>query len=193
MTPITHETLVPPLTWHLLDTPLKELQPDLSLAMGQCFNWKKHAVSTMQNAAHENIWIGVVSNVPIAIKQTHSRTYFSDLRCTDNSDSTNELQASIRIYFNLDQCLSQLYSQWSEACGRMKIVTQSLTGERTFLQRTIDLFRMKSTQRVRCSSCQARSMGMSGVIHMLIKQQYQEDNTNVRQTEVYVWKLYLFC
>lgn len=84
--------------WIDLHISPRELRPCHTLVNGQTFSWKK--------VLNYDIWIGVVSEYPLAIKQTpHSVMY----TCLMDSFDNDEVQSVLHSYFQTDVCLSDLY------------------------------------------------------------------------------------
>ena len=153
--------------WIDLKIPAGQLRPDLTLAMGQCFNWKRlhatgnssplSAFSTPKKALNgsnqvesspvhrqkdielteaSSLWVGVIDSYAVGIRQTPDTTLYTILN-HDGSSQKRDFAAEnimIRKYFQLDDDLNALYSQWNEGCDRMKKVTLSLPGVRVVRQ-----------------------------------------------------------
>lgn len=118
--------------WIDLNVPLVQLSANLTLRMGQCFNWKK-----LDENSNNTIWIGVINidtyGYPIAIRQMQNTTEFADiLNC--QSTYSIDMKALLYNYFQLDYDLKELYKDWSSKCDRMKVITKCLPGVRVVRQ-----------------------------------------------------------
>ncbi len=113
--------------WNDLHVSKDELSLDLTLNMGQCFNWKK-----IEHAS-DMCWVGILGTEPLVVKQTHATTEFINLRQPSNLLDDN-LNQFMRQYFQLDHNLDDLYGEWGQGCERMKVVTQCLKGARVVRQ-----------------------------------------------------------
>lgn len=110
-----------------------DLRPELTLKMGQCFNWRE--LKAFHNGNSDRYWIGTVNKFVIAIKQTPLTTYYAHLN--PNYDSYNETEVVttfIHSYFQLDCNMKSLYSKWAAGCPRMKVITEILPGVRILRQ-----------------------------------------------------------
>ena len=107
---------------------LAQLQPDRTMNMGQCFNWKKICISQYPS------WVGVYDNKPLIIRQRESSTEFLSLLLEESHLQSRDMQGVLHDYFQLDYDLPKLYSIWSSGCDRMKTVTTCLTGVRVVRQ-----------------------------------------------------------
>ena len=105
--------------WKDLDVNRNELSLDLTLNMGQCFNWKK------MNHTKEPCWIGLLAHEPIIMKQSPFSTQYLSLMDNASPDDL-DLHQSMKKYYQLDSSLSSLYAEWGLGCGRMKEVTRCL-------------------------------------------------------------------
>jgi hypothetical protein len=86
--------------WIDLQVTPSELRPCYTLVTGQAFGWQK-----IQN--HE-IWVGVIEQYPLAIKQTPSSVLYTPL--LDQTMTTpDELHQTLISYFQLEVGLSDLY------------------------------------------------------------------------------------
>ena len=122
-----------PISWTDLNVPPEQLRPDLTLAMGQCFNWKKLSLSANVNDAvsptkdsgpgtptkeiekdsNESLWIGVIGEWAMAVKQTSNSTHIAVLN--DHSlSSTSYAVAMMYDYFQLEEDLEKLYHEWAQ-------------------------------------------------------------------------------
>eukprot|EP01032_Pedospumella_encystans_P019465 gene19465-22130_t len=111
--------------WRDLHVPKDELSLDLTLNMGQCFNWKKIEHTS------DMCWVGILGAEPLVVKQTLGTTEFISLRQPTNGPDYN-LNQAMRQYFQLDHNLNDLYEEWGQGCERMKVVTQCLKGARVW-------------------------------------------------------------
>lgn len=117
--------------------------------MGQCFNWRRLTPSTsVASAAEEStpmklqhspssadsIWLGVLGERVFALRQTSDSTLYCLLHSTVKDESVSATHAALRIYFQLDESLDELYSLWATGCTRMKEVTECLQGVRVVRQ-----------------------------------------------------------
>ena len=141
------------LSWVNLNVNGRQLDPRMTLIQGQCFNWHRLESSRF------DIWVGVVYGRPLAIKYESGDTFYAQLmpglrtqaqsqarkerneggeRGESKGKSTNDIDnitdedmhAFMRSYFQLDQDLEQLYSEWAKGCPRMGEVTKALPGVR---------------------------------------------------------------
>ena len=92
-----------------------ELRPCFTLVTGQSFGWKQ-----LEN--HE-IWIGVIKNYPVAIKQTSESVFYTHLLNNEDNDQNGsnnlpieknnpieeDLNQTILEYFQSEVCLVDLY------------------------------------------------------------------------------------
>ncbi len=101
-----------------------QLDPRMTLIMGQCFNWNK-----LKMAEEVDIWVAIVEGKALAIKSEGDCTYYADLM-DPGMDHDNYL----RQYFQLDHNLEELYKLWGQGCPRMKTVTTALPGVRVLRQ-----------------------------------------------------------
>jgi hypothetical protein len=86
--------------WIDLQVAPSELRPCHTLVTGQVFGWQK--------IENYNIWVGVLERHPLAIKQTPSSVLYASL--LEQPDVTSDqLHQTLRSYFQLDICLSDLY------------------------------------------------------------------------------------
>eukprot|EP01032_Pedospumella_encystans_P019533 gene19533-22207_t len=113
--------------WRDLHVPKDELSLDLTLNMGQCFNWKKIEHTS------DMCWVGILGAEPLVVKQTLGTTEFISLRQPTNAPDY-DLNQAMRQYFQLDHNLNDLYEEWGQGCERMKVVTQCLKGARVVRQ-----------------------------------------------------------
>lgn len=124
--------------WIDLDVRPEELRPNLTLRMGQCFNWRKlvdhedHQLTS--NVEDESaVWVGVLDSRAIAIRQMSSSTGFLSLN-SKSDERKEDMIAYLRDYFELKHSLKDLYQSWSDSCPRMKIVCSHLPGVRVVRQ-----------------------------------------------------------
>ena len=110
--------------WHDLKVPPEELRPNLTLSMGQCFNWNKLC---------DDLWVGTVGGRALAIQQTAETTLFASLMPLE-SGGVDGLEAELRDYFQLSHGLAECYTTWAAADPRMKIVLSHLPGVRVVRQ-----------------------------------------------------------
>ena len=101
-----------------------QLDPRMTLIMGQCFNWNK-----LDIPGETEIWVAIVDGKALAIKSEGCCTYYTDL-----IDSGRNHDTYIRNYFQLDHNLEELYELWGQGCPRMKTVTTALPGVRVLRQ-----------------------------------------------------------
>lgn len=112
--------------WHDLKVPAEELRPNLTLSMGQCFNWNKLC---------DGIWVGSVGGRALAIQQTAETTLFASLTPLEGAaGGVASLEAELRDYFQLSHGLADCYTAWAAADPRMKIVLSHLPGVRVVRQ-----------------------------------------------------------
>ena len=110
--------------WTDLKIPAKEMRPNLTLAMGQCFNWKRLG---------DGLWVGMVNGRAVAIKQEPHTTLCASL--TDQGSSSTALAKELRDYFQLSTySLEECYKEWGAADARMKVVVDHLQGVRVVMQ-----------------------------------------------------------
>ena len=101
-----------------------QLDPHMTLIMGQCFNWNKLDVPE-----EADTWVAIVEGKALAIKSESDCMYYADLVHPGvNHD------AYLRQYFQLDHNLEELYDLWGQGCPRMKTVTSALPGVRVLRQ-----------------------------------------------------------
>lgn len=100
-----------------------QLDPKMTLIMGQCFNWQK------LNMPSKAVWVTVVEGRALAIKSEDDCTYYADL--LDPNCNHDEY---LKQYFQLGHNLEDLYAMWGEGCSRMKTVTAVLPGVRVLRQ-----------------------------------------------------------
>jgi N-glycosylase/DNA lyase len=133
-------------SWIDLEISPEEMNPSNTLNMGQCFNWKKIALS------EANYWVGVLNGLPLMVKQTPQTTLVKCLNHEINDsfpmkkrkgidsnpvaseDRANLLKNELRYYFQISSPLLPLYDHWSSRCDRMKVVTTHLQGVRVVRQ-----------------------------------------------------------
>jgi N-glycosylase/DNA lyase len=131
--------------WVDLQVEPDELRADLTLAMGQCFNWRRlqqqssHMTQSPGGAgasvASDSLWIGVVDDLAIAVKQTPTTTMYKIInKLSMNQQDKNQVHARLHEYFQLKESLKELYDRWATGCNRMKAVTESLQGVRVVRQ-----------------------------------------------------------
>ncbi len=101
-----------------------QLDPRMTLIMGQCFNWNKLDVPE-----EADTWVAIVEGKALAIKSESDCTYYADLV----NPGVNH-DAYLRQYFQLDHNLEELYDLWGQGCPRMKTVTSALPGVRVLRQ-----------------------------------------------------------
>lgn len=117
------------LTWNDLQVPPHEMRPNLTLAMGQCFNWNKLCTS-----GDFGLWVGMVNGRGIAIKQSERTTFFAPLTA-ETAESISSISDDLRAYFQLDVYnLTECYREWALSDQRMKIVVEHLPGVRVVRQ-----------------------------------------------------------
>lgn len=116
--------------WKDLNIPPAELRPDLTLCMGQCFNWKNLNPSYLDGGT--SIWAGVVDGIPILIRQQHHTTEYALMDA--NIESSIHIEVMLRDYFQLSHSLEKLYAIWSNACPRMALICSHLPGVRVVRQ-----------------------------------------------------------
>ena len=117
--------------WRDLQVAPRELRPNLSLQMGQCFNWFRLGVS-----GESGLWVGLVGSRAVGIKQTPETTMFCSLVDDEDEDMKGgELYDVLRAYFCLDDYnLVSCYEAWSKADTRMAVVVEHLVGVRVVRQ-----------------------------------------------------------
>ena len=113
--------------WTDMNLTPSQLRPHLTLKMGQSFAWK-----VLYDGDVDKVWVGVVGEFPVAIKETPTATYYCDLRSQDTGNAA--LRATLHSYFQVDADYNELYEQWAGGCDRMKAVTQALRGVRVLRQ-----------------------------------------------------------
>jgi N-glycosylase/DNA lyase len=133
--------------WIDLNVSVDELRPDMTLIMGQCFNWKELTNNNLNKL--DQCWIGMLGPFPLAIRQTYNSTFFANLFPLINNNeniNVNDIEANdidyntdflikfLNSYFQLDHNYSELYETWSKGCERMKVVTSILKGVRVCRQ-----------------------------------------------------------
>lgn len=127
------------LRWSELSRNTAQLDPSMTLIMGQCFNWNKLPVSSASARKKEtelDMWVAIVEGRAIAIRSQDKVTSFAPLLESGKSgDSKDEgLQEYLESYFQLEHDLEALYSLWGQGCPRMKAVTTALPGVRVLRQ-----------------------------------------------------------
>lgn len=131
--------------WVDLQVEPDELRADLTLAMGQCFNWRRlqqqsnHLRESPGGAgtsvASDSLWIGVVDDLAIAVKQTSTTTMYKIINKPSMSfQEKSQVHARLYEYFQLKESLKELYDRWASGCSRMRAVTESLQGVRVVRQ-----------------------------------------------------------
>ena len=130
----------PPLSWFDLHIRPDQLRPDVTLATGQCFNWKMIAKETITGGSH-NIWVGVLEGIPLAICQTSSSTLYAILpfkafytSAAISLPDHNDISKKLYDYFQVKHDLAGLYSLWSGKCTRMAEVASCVPGLRVVRQ-----------------------------------------------------------
>ena len=134
--------------WHLDSRPCRgwsalavapcELRLHATLDNGQCFGWRRQP-------GDENVWVGVLGQKLLALRQTESDCLF---RCLSRADSSGHeataeaeeavLRDELRDYFQLDTPLVPLYEEWSQADERMATVARALPGMRVLRQEPVE-------------------------------------------------------
>jgi 3-methyladenine DNA glycosylase/8-oxoguanine DNA glycosylase len=120
--------------WIDLNVPPSELRPDLTLIMGQCFNWRRLQTTKTESS---NCWVGMLGPHPIAVQQTPTTTLIAHLLHNGSKQDAAEKEAMrhmMREYFQLNYSLEELYKEWAGGCSRMKTVTECLQGVRVVRQ-----------------------------------------------------------
>lgn len=137
----TASILMNNLRWSELSRNTAQLDPRMTLIMGQCFNWNKLPVSpsTGKKGPEMDIWVAIIEGRPIAIRSQDRVTSYAPLlkSGTDGdraSEGEGELHEFLESYFQLDHDLEELYSLWGQGCSRMKTVTTALPGVRVIRQ-----------------------------------------------------------
>lgn len=120
-----------------------ELRPSATLTTGQCFHWKAienedisartHSKASAWGSHNATEWIGVIrlldgNSVVLQIKETQANTMYRVLHSTSEDDL--DVDAILHDYFQLDESLTQLYSQWSNSCPRLKAIASCIPGVR---------------------------------------------------------------
>lgn len=114
--------------WKDLCVSKDELSLDLTLNMGQCFNWRK------VEHTNDTCWVGILGSEPLLVKQTLATTEYITLQGQPMHPADDTISTIMRQYFQVDHNLNALYSEWGQGCERMKIVTQCLSGARVVRQ-----------------------------------------------------------
>lgn len=118
--------------WIDLNIPPHQLRPNLTLRMGQCFNWKRLAENCNDD---DVVWIGVYDTDAYAIRQTSTSTEFVNLLNNHNSYASKSSDITkLTEYFQLKYDLNQLYDEWSSSCSRMAYISKLLPGVRVLRQ-----------------------------------------------------------
>ena len=103
-----------------------ELNLDISLQMGQSFNWK-----LVKNSSIEKIYVGTILNSALALRSCNDTVYFALLT---NSLATafeiNESRNLLASYFQLNYSLKEEYEYWGSRCNRLKSISQYIIGAR---------------------------------------------------------------
>lgn len=91
----------------------------------------------------------MLDSYPLAIRQTDSTTLFANLldnkklntknnrfilTPTERKETNKLLSSILKSYFQTNYNLEELYGEWSAGCGRMKVVTECLSGVRVVRQ-----------------------------------------------------------
>jgi N-glycosylase/DNA lyase len=122
------------LQWRKMGVKRAQLDPKMTLIMGQCFNWNKLPASGRQVQAID-LWVAIVEGRALAIKYENEATYYASLLGDEGSGSGgDDLDDYLKAYFQLDHDLEECYALWGRGCPRMKAVTSALPGVRVLRQ-----------------------------------------------------------
>ncbi|KAL1954826.1 hypothetical protein VTO42DRAFT_556 [Malbranchea cinnamomea] len=117
--------------WRKLPVALTELCIDTTLRCGQTFRWRKSAGDTWSCALHGRI---------LSLRQDSSHLYYRSYFAlpskspSPNLEQTDDTEALIRHYFNLDVNLSELYGQWASTDVNFKKKALQFMGIRILRQ-----------------------------------------------------------
>jgi N-glycosylase/DNA lyase len=112
--------------WSCLnDVTSNEFRPDMTLVMGQCFNWKGLPDCT---------FVGVINGSAVALKYQNNKTYYKILSSVHSNVNEENIVSHLKEYFQLKYSLQKLYSSWILNCDRMRTIATSLEGVRVLKQ-----------------------------------------------------------
>ena len=125
--------------WHRLGVPPQELRLDTTLENGQCFGWQRQPGS-------DPVWVGVLGEHILALMQADDDCMY---RCVGGPAATagdatvaaaaqEAVEQQLRAYFQLDEPLGPLYSQWAAADERMASVARAVPGMRVLRQEPVE-------------------------------------------------------
>ena len=123
------------LDWRELSRNSRQLDPKMTLIMGQCFNWNKLPLSA-ERTKDLDMWVAIVDGRPIAIKNHDKITSYAPLLegAAEAKAMGEGLESYLNSYFQLEHNLEDLYKLWGQGCPRMKTVTAVLPGVRVVRQ-----------------------------------------------------------
>lgn len=114
----------------------QELRPSATLTNGQCFHWKPLSAATENYAPasawgthNASEWIGVLrtltgESLVLIIRETKTETLYKPLHAPPSVDVASVLHK----YFHLDECLQNLYQEWSRGCPRLARLAACIPG-----------------------------------------------------------------
>jgi N-glycosylase/DNA lyase len=112
-----------------------EFRPSRTFTTGQCFHWIVTSSVTSSSAwgTHDATeWIGTLRRGPkttlvVQIREMPNTVLFRTLYM---SDPALDVRSFLHSYLQLDVCLSDLYTEWSTQCPRLKFIAAALPGVR---------------------------------------------------------------
>jgi N-glycosylase/DNA lyase len=122
------------ISWWKLNVSKGQLNPSLTMAMGQCFAWR--ALKSNSHCEDDKVWVGVLCSVPVAIKQSQNETFVANLQLPSHPTylSQSDFINLMVNYFQLHYDLESLYREWRGNCTRMKLIADALPGVRVVKQ-----------------------------------------------------------
>jgi 3-methyladenine DNA glycosylase/8-oxoguanine DNA glycosylase len=114
--------------WYDLGASPHELTLSFTLGNGQYFSWKKLSNQKVSARVEDNIYVGVIDQTPVALRQTETTTLYKLL--LPQSSTQASVHSTLRAYFQLHIPLLPLYQEWSASCERLAVISKCLPGVR---------------------------------------------------------------
>jgi N-glycosylase/DNA lyase len=132
-----------------LNIPPEELRPSATVTNGQCFHWTALETTNTRSGSSEvtsawgthdaTEWIGTLRtpsghSLVIVLKETPTTVLYRPLTPLPDEDDDFNLQHFLWEYFQLGDCLQDLYQEWSQADERLATIAKCIPGARLINQ-----------------------------------------------------------
>lgn len=124
-----------------------ELNLSSTLACGQCFRWKLRAPKVgNNNVENDDIWVGVIGQMVVELCQNYDNqtikwkllNHSFGNNCKRKKIDTHFMNQYLHDYFQLDVCLKDYYTKWSDCDDNFAKKALKLPGIRMLKQDPVE-------------------------------------------------------